>query len=51
MRDQIEVGEVRLSLQSKGLEAWKASDDSVWADGIAIPYEHSLPAKSLYSVP
>lgn len=51
MRDQIEVGEVRLSLQSKGLEPRKASDHSLWADRIAIPYEHSLPAKSLYSVP
>lgn len=51
MRDQIEVGEVRFSLQSQGLEPWKPLDHSLWADRIAIPYEHSLPTKPLYSVP
>lgn len=51
MRDQIEVGEMRLPFQSERPQRRESGQRPLRADRVAVPDEHPLPAQPLDSVP
>lgn len=51
MRDQIEVGEMRLPFQSERPQRREPGQSPLRADRVAVPDKHPLPAQPLDSVP
>lgn len=51
LRDQIEVGEVRLPFERDGSNIWEPSDQNPRAHGVAVPNENPPPAPPLDLIP